>query len=175
MDGRGPTVRFADVEFPNVSFVGKRHSPMPWEAEEDSGVPCTYLDTFRVPCDAGHLSTVLSSEGENSEVTCVDEKRPGCPGTDGNFPLVIWVDGEFVYGSGTAWVGAESCRVPLADRAECSISWDDITCFRGPWAGFKGCRFPWPEGKDSADPWIEVTCPLGARGDGKAPIVLVAD
>ena len=62
MNGKGPTVCFEDVEFPNMPLADKRHSPVPWEAEDDSGVPCAYLETFRVPGDDGHVSTVLSSE-----------------------------------------------------------------------------------------------------------------
>lgn len=64
-----------------------------------------------------------------------------------NVPLDTLVDGEFLFGPGSALECAENCRVTLTNHAKFNISSDDITCFRRPWAGFKGLRLHWPEGK----------------------------
>ena len=42
IDGKGPTVSFANVKFPIVPLADKRNSPVPWKAE-DSRVPCADL------------------------------------------------------------------------------------------------------------------------------------
>ena len=118
-----------------MPLADKRNSPEPWEAEKDSRLPCVDLDISSVSSEDGQVLAVVTSEQEDGGVVCVDDRRPRCPGTDGNVHLVTCVNWEFVYGSGTALECAETCRVPSANCAECSISWGDVTCSRGPWEG----------------------------------------